>query len=147
MSKNVSPALAALIANTAKARDAGAYASTTALARAAKKNEKTLRRMLDGENEPSLDTVSAVAKALGMEPWELICPSESRSVAVNVSQAIDVLVGALSELSLDSQRDAAELMQRIALVPDGKAHRERLEALLLKKDEPGGGSASGRRVA
>lgn len=117
MGKNASSALRALIENVNAAKEAGAFTSTLALAKEAKKDEKTIRRMLNGENEPALDTVSAVAKALDMEPWRLIQPRDS---APTLAQALTLLARALDGIPEHGRELAAQHLQTLARAPDSK---------------------------
>jgi predicted transcriptional regulator len=45
-----------------------------AFAKIAKIDQKTMWRVMHGGNEPTLDTVSKLAKACGIEPWQLLTP-------------------------------------------------------------------------
>jgi hypothetical protein len=136
MGKNASPALRALIDNVNAAKAAGVFASTLALAKEAKKDEKTIRRMLNGENEPALDTVSAIAKALHKEPWQVIQPLEVSS-APSLSEALEVVLDSMAKASAK-----AELKQLLPMLVDtnAAAYRARLAELLA---QPGLGPVPG----
>lgn len=44
------------------------------LAKEAKIDQKTVYRIVTKQNEPSLDKLEKLAKALGVEPWQLLVP-------------------------------------------------------------------------
>jgi transcriptional regulator with XRE-family HTH domain len=44
------------------------------LAKPAKMDQKTIWRIVNKMNEPSIDKVEKLAKAFGVEPWELLVP-------------------------------------------------------------------------
>lgn len=98
MGKIASPALEAMADNLNAAQSAGKFTSALALGNAAKKDEKTIRRILKKENEPALDTVSMIAKVIGLQPWELIKPG---SVVASQFQAADCVQRALTLLSAE----------------------------------------------
>ncbi|WP_343734574.1 helix-turn-helix transcriptional regulator [Acidovorax sp.] len=132
MGKNASPALRALIDNVNAAKAAGVFASTLSLAKEAKKDEKTVRRMLNGENEPALDTVSAIAKALHKEPWQLIQPLEvsgGPDGTPTLPKALEVVLNAMAKAP-----EKAELKQLLPMLVDtnAAAYRARLAELLAQ---------------
>lgn len=69
----ISAALKALRENLGKVL-ASRKKSEPEFAKLAKIDQKTLWRVLRGPNEPTLETVSKLAKACGLEPWQLLTP-------------------------------------------------------------------------
>lgn len=134
MGKNVSPALEAMIANVNTAKTAGKFASVASLAKDAKKDEKTIRRILNGENEPALDTVCAVAKALAVEPWQLIQPAAGET---SLEQALEVVARTLDAISEVGREVAAQHLQTLARAPDSKKAMAALLQALTPADLSG----------
>lgn len=48
--------------------------SQSAIAKAAKVDQKTVGRILNKTNEPSLEVLSKIAKAFGLAPWQMLVP-------------------------------------------------------------------------
>ncbi|GKS86504.1 hypothetical protein AVMA1855_20150 [Acidovorax sp. SUPP1855] len=74
VSKFASPLLEALVANINARLASKALPSIAELARRSKLDDKTLRRIVDKKNEPALNTVTAIAIAMGVEPWKVFAP-------------------------------------------------------------------------
>lgn len=136
MGKNVSPALKALIENANTAKKGGVFASVNALAGRAGVNDKTIGRMLKGDNEPSLDTVSAVAKALGMEPWQLIRPERSHPPKLTIPAALDALIEVAGQLPPAERKELADAASLLSQVPDSAELRLRVLNALLRQATP-----------
>lgn len=139
VTKNASPALEALARNLQKLMaDATPKMSKAALARSASVDEKTVARILDKQNEPSLDKVSAVAKVFSKDPWELIHP-ECGAADLGLAAALKRVISALDQLQ-GAQRVAAEnrLHQLIDLPDSAKGLEKALEAL----NQSGGASSN-----
>ncbi len=73
-SKTISKASAAMRDNLARILEARKL-TEPALAKLAKLDQKTLWRAMHGDTEPTLQTVSKIAKALGVDPWMLLTPN------------------------------------------------------------------------
>lgn len=73
-SKTISKAFAALRDNLARVLETRKI-SEPSFAKLAGIDQKTLWRVLHGETEPTLATVSKIAKAVGAEPWMLLTPN------------------------------------------------------------------------
>jgi DNA-binding phage protein len=72
--KTISKASAALRENLTRVLDARKL-TEPAFAKLAGLDQKTLWRALHGETEPTLATVSKIAKTVGVEPWMLLTPN------------------------------------------------------------------------
>lgn len=48
--------------------------SQAAIAEAAKVDQKTVGRILNKTNEPSLEVLAKIAKAFGLAPWQMLVP-------------------------------------------------------------------------
>lgn len=49
--------------------------SQAAIGKAAGIDQTTAGRILNGKNAPSVDTLDGLAKAFGLEPWQLLLPN------------------------------------------------------------------------
>jgi DNA-binding phage protein len=73
-SKTISKASAALRENLARVLEARKL-TEPAFAKLAGLDQKTLWRALHGDTEPTLFTVSKIARTIGVEPWMLLTPN------------------------------------------------------------------------
>lgn len=71
--KPISPALKALRVNLSRVIVHSGLTEPQ-FAKRAKVDQKTVWRVLRGDNEPSLEILSKLAKACGMEPWQMLTP-------------------------------------------------------------------------
>lgn len=71
--KPLSAAFRALRANMEKVIE-HARLTEPQFAKRAKIDQKTMWRVMHGNSEPTLDTLSKLAKAAGLDPWQLLAP-------------------------------------------------------------------------
>ncbi len=108
--KPISTAFQALRTNMGKVI-AHARLTEPQFAKRAKVDQKTLWRVLHGSSEPTLDTVSKLAKAAGLDPWQLLAPDlepdnppllaaqseRLRQVLTNIRNTKEAIEGVLRE--------------------------------------------------
>jgi plasmid maintenance system antidote protein VapI len=75
MAKKPSHALEILAANLQRMMAASAeYDTQPKLARQAKMDQKTISRIVNKQNEPSIDKLEKLAKVFHLEPWQMLVP-------------------------------------------------------------------------
>jgi len=136
VTKNASPALDALATNLQRLLDERPSVTKTELGKAARCDPKTITRILAKTNEPSLETVSGLAKFFDRQPWQLIHPDLDTSQAAQptIGQAVDILARELSTLASEPQKSVADLLYRLALAPDSALTREAINKAFDSKD-------------
>lgn len=139
VTKNASPALDALASNLQRLLDERPSVTKTELGKAAKCDPKTITRILAKTNEPSLETVSGLAKFFDKQPWQLVHPDlwEAHAAPPTIGQALDVLVHELAALPGESQKGVADLLFRLSLAPDSAITRDALSKAFAIPDGAG----------
>lgn len=131
VTKNASPALRNLARNLEAHLKGVAVKSEFAVK--AGMDVKTLGRMASMQNEPQLDKVSGLAKAMGKEPWEVIHPDGGLTKVAAVptaAEALDVLADAFAQIPRQSRNAAAGMLAAFAISPDSSLNKKDLLALL-----------------
>lgn len=62
------------------------FKTQAAVGKAAKVDQKTIGRILNRTNEPSLDVIAKVAKVFDLEPWQMLVPHLEPSNAPMLAQ-------------------------------------------------------------
>lgn len=109
--------------------------SQAALGRAAKVDQKTVGRILNRTNEPSLEVIAKIAKVFDLDPWMLLVPNvavgrQQAPSLVSAKQAgigstISDLGAQLSALSPLARASIAPLIARVVENPDMAAEAAR----------------------
>jgi transcriptional regulator with XRE-family HTH domain len=111
--KTVSSAFQTVAANLEALRaHYPSLSSQAAIGRAAKVDQKTVGRILNMTNEPSLEVLAKIAKVFGLEPWQLMLPGldvnePQRLVSSRDAERLDKIRDALSEPPAQSHESRA----------------------------------------
>lgn len=108
--------------------------SQAALGRAAKVDQKTVGRILNRTNEPSLEVIAKIAKVFDLDPWMLLVPNVKTGTmplatgaanATSIGNTISALGAQLSALSPLARASIVPLIVRVVENPDLAAEAAR----------------------
>jgi transcriptional regulator with XRE-family HTH domain len=93
--------------------------SQGAVAKAANIDQRTVGRIVNQEHSPSLDKLDALAKAFGLEAWEMIAPADKREDAAALTQIELRLLDSYRMLKTkDDQDKVVAFVKFVATQPD-----------------------------